>query len=401
MRALPICICLLVSCGAPPVELPSPPKLFETVAASPVTGSALPKTTVNLGEDVVRVGLSLDGTLVAGTTQSTWELVGGALEKRTLYAAAGEQTSLGAVTSIAPRLAGGAWLSAANGLFVLQGEYVTKSPLTAGTFALEQPRGPLAGLWLGTPDGLVRRTVTTTQRFTVDGRSPQVDRLAIEPNGNAAIAVIGGLTLVLRADATGLTSERPPLAMPVALAVAASADTLYAATSSGLWRYAAKAEGLAWTRMLLSSGTEPKLLEALAVDPVSGALWARATSELIKLEGDTATTYPAAMTMAGFTVDRLGDLWLPEGKSLHQVKTGSAMPVSFATQLKPWLTKNCTACHADFAEPGPFAMRAENALARVLSGDMPRCTGGLPCPSGQRLTDTAVLEQWIRNGKQP
>ena len=77
------------------------------------------------------------------------------------------------------------------------------------------------------------------------------------------------------------------------------------------------------------------------------------------------------------------------------------MPVSFAKELKPWLQKHCTACHADYAEPTPFGLKAEAALFRVGTGDMPRCTGGVPCPSGMRLDDTTLLEQWIRTGKQP
>jgi hypothetical protein len=60
-------------------------------------------------------------------------------------------------------------------------------------------------------------------------------------------------------------------------------------------------------------------------------------------------------------------------------------------------------CHADFTDIGVFSPIAEDALQRVRSGDMPRCTGGLPCPGEQHLTadDYAVLEGWIRGGKQP
>jgi hypothetical protein len=49
----------------------------------------------------------------------------------------------------------------------------------------------------------------------------------------------------------------------------------------------------------------------------------------------------------------------------------------------------------------PFAAKAEAALYRVQTGDMPRCTGGVPCAPAMRLTDTLLLEQWIRTGKQP
>jgi ligand-binding sensor domain-containing protein len=393
---------LILGCGSPPDPIPPPPETFHTLATAPSSGTGLTSTAVEVGGDIQRLGLSQTGNLVVSTGDSTFEFLGGLLQKRTLYAAQGEQTSLGPVSAISPRLAGGAWLAAGNGLFELEGLYVTRSPLNVGQVAvsIDQPRGPMIGLWLGTDDGLVRRT-SETQRFKLENIAPQVTQLAIEPSGKAAIAVIGGRTFVLRPKGESISAELPVLGMAPAHAVAASADTLYAATGNGLWRYSLSAETLPWTRLMLSAGGEAKQLEALATDPVSGVLWARAAGELLKIEGDQSTAYAVPAAMAGFTVDQLGDVWVPNGKQLLRLKAGSAMPTSFAGSLKPWLATNCTSCHADFAELGPFTMRAEAALLRVTTGDMPRCAGGTPCPSDQRLKDSAVLEQWIRSGKQP
>ena len=70
---------------------------------------------------------------------------------------------------------------------------------------------------------------------------------------------------------------------------------------------------------------------------------------------------------------------------------------------KVYADKHCSMCHSDFTDIVAFTPKADSALQRVRSGDMPRCTGGVPCPADQHLTadQYAVLEGWIRGGEQP
>lgn len=403
MRTPTVAFVLLAACGPTPPQITAPVAEFQTSSAVPTTGPALTQTAVDVGASVERLGISRAGNLVVRTPSGTWEFVAGALEKRTLYAPQGELTSLGAVTAITPRLAGGAWLTAGNGLFALEGLYVTRSPMNPGTLfaTVEQPRGPLEGLWLATADGLIRKKGDDTQRFTLAGVAPNVTQLAVEPNGKALIAAMDGRVFVFLPDGTGVTSVRAPARTGTPRAVVAAPDALFAATDTGLWRYSVSAEKDPWTRLMLSSHVDPLLLSALAADPVTGTVWGRADGQLIRLEKDAATAFTVDAAMQGFAVDLLGDLWLPNGAKLLRLKAAEAKPVSFATGLKPWLQQHCTVCHADFAEAAPFALKAEAALFRVSTGDMPRCTGGVPCPANQRLTDTTLLEQWIRTGKEP
>jgi hypothetical protein len=142
----------------------------------------------------------------------------------------------------------------------------------------------------------------------------------------------------------------------------------------------------------------------VSVDPVSGAAWATTATKLFKLEGATITWFDRAAGSTKLAVDRLGDVWSGRGSALVRLKAGAGTAdVKFAADLRPWLMTHCSMCHADFTDVVAFTPRAEAALQKVKSGDMPRCTGGVPCAPDQRLlaSQYAVLEGWIRGGKQP
>ena len=76
----------------------------------------------------------------------------------------------------------------------------------------------------------------------------------------------------------------------------------------------------------------------------------------------------------------------------------------FEYRRPPAIQNDCSMCHqnqtADFEVYEVFVERAEDALARVRAGDMPRCDGSVRCPPESALSpaDYAVLEQWLRDG---
>src|SRR5262249_11715051 len=156
----------------------------------------------------------------------------------------------------------------------------------------------------------------------------------------------------------------------------------------------------------------PIALTAVAADRSTGTAWALSSDRLIAAEpSGAATAYVAPAELAGsssaaITVDALGDLWIALGPALHHLSRGAtAAWVGFASDVARWIGAHCTQCHGnqtqDFRIYEVFAPKAEEALGRIRSGDMPRCNGGLVCPADQHLaaSDYAVLEQWIRAGK--
>jgi hypothetical protein len=393
---------LIVGCGSAP-KPPPPAPTFSTVSGAPQSGTALQSEQLMLATDIRKFGVSSQGTLVVSLDDSTYEYTGGVLVERTLYAETGEPTSLGAVSSIGPRAGEGAWLAAANGLYELDGFYLTLSPQMPGQVraAYEQPSGLMQGLWLATDQGLVYRTTAATNAFTIDG-DKDVSQIVVEPMGDDAFAVFGGTLYRLTLTGDSMTAEQVPMTTGAVRGIAASTGNLYAATPIGLVRWNATLSP-AWQVITLAADGQQLSLDAVATDPVSGTVWALAGSQVIEVDGTTRTSYPQGVGNS-IAVDQLGDVWLMNGAQLTRLQsTVSGTAVSFASQVQPFISANCTTCHADFTTYDVFKTKAADALRRVSSGDMPRCTGGIPCAADQHLKPDqySVLEQWIRGGMQP
>src|SRR5581483_4207675 len=153
------------------------------------------------------------GDLVEVAGGFVYQRTAGVLTLKNLYAEADDPQATGAVKQIAPRAAGGAWLAADNGLFVLEGDYVSHSPVMAGMGALsgagEVAQGGMSGLWLAATNGVYRRTSTDTNRYSVDGYSDAAAAIAVEKGGLGAFALLGS-TLVLLTPGSGAPSAALP-----------------------------------------------------------------------------------------------------------------------------------------------------------------------------------------------
>lgn len=396
-------VVLAAACGTPPP--PQEPK-FNVVSAAATERSALMQEELTASGTVSAVGTSTAGDLVMVAGDRVYERTAGELTQRNLYAQGTDPTLLGDVSAIIPRGAGGAWLAAENGLFVLEGQYVTHSPVMVGMGPLagasEVANGGMNGLWLAATNGVYRRQAVDTFRYRIDGWGEEAAGVGADPDGSGALLILGGKLVLLTpgsGDAKAPVAAAPPDDVGAVKAVAGAKGALYAATDRGLYRWQPVATPQ-WTRFTLGNAAALDV----KIDPVTASAWVVTADKLLRVDGDAVTSYARPSGTALLTIDRIGDLWTARGPTLVRIKAGVATAdVGFAADLKPWVAMHCQLCHADFVDPVAFKPKAEAALQRVRTGDMPRCTGGVPCAADQHLQPEqwAVLEGWIRGGKQP
>ena len=391
---------LAIACG--PIAAAPPPETLRTITGTGTVGARLTVELIDTVDPITRIGTSTDGTIIITAGDRVLEQTAEGLQHRTLYAEPTDPTSLGTVSSISPRQPTGAWLATDTGLFVLQAQYVSHAPITAGMGALgtvtEATAGPFTGLWLSASNGIYRRQDESTQRYQVQGTEGSAATAAVDPLGTAAMVVANGQLFALTPGEPTPIADPGPVSGEI-FGLAASNKTLWAATTQGLVRYQADATPK-WSRFTLSGET----IDAVAVDSLSGSTWAKSGARLFRIDADAITAFDISPGEGQLAVDHLGDVYSFTGHSLQRIEAGTpGAAVSFQTQLKPWLAQHCQRCHADFKAIDVFLPKAGTALQRVESGDMPRCEGGVICPVEGRLTadQTALLEQWIRGGTQP
>lgn len=400
------------ACGGDPEERPQPPGTPEvSVRHGAGTPAAFTTTEALTAEGTVqRLGVTGEGHLVAAVDGGLYELTGGLLEARTLYAGAGDPSSTGAVYAVAPRIGGGAWVAAEAGLFSIDDLYTYKVPLLPEAGAVhsvsDAPGGLLKGLWLATDDGLYRRDADRVTRYTVAGVDGTVTQVAVSGDGRLGAALFGETLVLLEPEGEQILTDRPPLDTGAISAVAAGPNGIYVGAEKGLFVLADSESQ--WVRHTLAAqGAPSAAVMALSIDKAMAAVWARTESGLVRFESGELTSYERAAGdgMSLLAVDNFGDVWTAAGAELDRSSIGSAgSSATFSEDVLPWIQEQCSMCHMNqtqnFEDFEVFAEIAEAALARVRSGDMPRCDGGLRCPSEQRLQqeDYAVLEQWIRAG---
>lgn len=403
---------VLAACGGDPVDRAPPGKSEISVQHGAGTIATFTTTeALTAGGAVERLGVSAEGHLIAVIDGGLYELEGGLLAARTLYAGEGDPEATGPVHAVAPRVGGGAWVGAERGLFAIDDLYTYKVPLLPEAGAVravaDAPGGPLNGLWLATDEGLYRRQDEQVTRYTIEGVTGPATGVAITGNGKLGAALFGETLVVLEPNDAQVLTDRPPLGTSTIDAVAAGPDTIYVGADNGLLVLRTAADP-AWTRHTLAEqGAAPPAVTALSVDTARDAVWARIERGLVRLEGGHLNAYEmgAEGAMSLLAVDNFGDVWTADGDALDRRSTGTAgAAATFAEDVLPWIQEHCSMCHMNqtqnFEDLDVFREVAEPALARVRSGDMPRCEGGLRCPNEQRLQqdDYAVLEQWIRAG---
>jgi ligand-binding sensor domain-containing protein len=386
------------------------------VAGSTAESTLASPQPIDASASVGVLGATQDGHILAVAGGEIYAVDSKMLTHRSLYAAGSDPLSTGVVHGIAPRSAGGAWIGADSGVFYLDTLYVLKASFSTGQGAVrgvtEEANGPLAGLWLATDDGLFLRSGSSLTQYEVANASGASTMVAVESGGAAMLTVIGGELLLLTTKDSNVLAEAPPISGGQTQAVAAGKGVLFAATDNGILRWSSAATP-AWTQFTLAAdGQPPQKALALTLDPGTQSLWALTQGGINHIVGDASTMYsmPSVGTSSApqsLVADAIGDLWTADATQLELVTTGatSTTSITFTKDVAPWIGMHCAMCHMNqtqnFEDYATFAPLADMALTRVRMGDMPRCNGGVPCPSDQHLqeSDYAVLADWIRAGK--
>jgi hypothetical protein len=380
------------------------------VAEVSVAPRAPARALTSSAADVVHLGVDAEARpIVVEAGGVVRVLRGSTLERRRLFAGPGDPVFLGRVHAARPRRGGGAWLAADAGLFIVDTQYVL--PLAADVGPLvdvrEVPEGPLSGLWLVSPSSLLLVLEEETAQFTIpDLLGPQA-ALAVDPGGRRALLLAGPEALVL--EPSGLDLDVYGLAFDAGTprAAAATRRGLWLATERGLFRLPVEGPVDAWARVDLADG--PILATALDADASEVHVLdaaGRVLSLAVTGEGVAGEVLevPAARALVA---DGRGGVWTaaPEAGRLRLEGRRLDAAPTFARDVRPFVEAHCAGCHArpgaDFRTYDAFAPRAEAALARVASGDMPRCEDDTRCPEDRQLRPEtyAVLERWIEEGK--
>ncbi|MCA9554156.1 MAG: hypothetical protein KC933_29245 [Myxococcales bacterium] len=391
---------LFAACGGGEAE-PWQAPLTE-VTAAPTEGTWTSEAALAVAADPDAVGVDADHHVVVVAGGVTYALEQGALVPRPLYAEAGEPEVLGAARAVAPKAATGAWLATDAGLFSVDRHFVTRSPMSevasdVGAVA-DVAAGPLAGLWL-VSQGILHHATDALDALSVPGLG-QVSHFAVSADGAFLVAAQGATVRVLEPGDGGLVARDPSLALGTVHGLAGAPGAVWLATSTGLY----ETDGAGFTRYTFGQASAPEVTQ-VAVDPATGGVWAAAGGSLYYVQGNLLKRHGGAAGERGLVVDQLGDLYSMASGALIYRGTGATdgTAVTFG-DVVPWIEARCSACHSnqtsDFRDYDVFITRAEDALARVRSGDMPRCAGSVRCPTEEALApaDYAVLEQWIRDG---
>ncbi len=396
-------VLLLFACGGS-VEEPEQDTI-RRVRSEPMPQSFVRQNLLATTGAASAVGVDFDGNTVVVVGGTVQRYRAGQFESFLLYADEGEPTSLGAVHAIAPRQTGGAWIAADNGLFVLDSAYVQFAGVAGPVRGVaEASVGPLAGLWLLTSNGLEHQRNDERNSYTIEGVDDAPEHFAISPSGNLAGVVFGGRPYIIAKDDAGIYFDPTAESIPTAADVVVTNKGVWVATNDGVYSYALSDD--MWTQYTLTAqGSRAALM--LAMDPLTETVWARTDNTLVSIDGDNLNAYTttAAVERTLF-VDNPGDLVGHSGGTgivIRSLNDGGDNP-TFTNDILPWLEENCLRCRgnqtADYGDYNVFVTRANQALLRVRTGDMPRCDGGVRCDEGQALNpqNYAVLDQWIRSG---
>lgn len=363
-----------------------------------------PERTVTLPGPAAVFGTNGNGLPVVSLADGTvYALNAEGFERRRLYAGPGDPVFLGAIRDLGARAEGGTWLAADAGLFVVDTQYILPIAPLGPVLQVEDARqGALSGLWLVTANALLLALEGELATFEIPDLLGPHRALAISPDGSRGLTIAGGEPLLLVPDGLDLDVFTLPFEV-TARSVASTRDGLWMSADEGLF--------------LLPEGRSSWLgLEAegapLVVGPLESddeRIYASRNDDLILLEMDGAEV--RAQVAAGHG-DRLvapdgnGGFWLATPDRAEGYRLSST--TRFARDVVPFLDTHCAQCHgegpSDYRVFENFSPRAEAALTRIRSGDMPRCgVGQVRCPESEHLTPEsyAVLETWIAGGKLP
>jgi hypothetical protein len=350
---------LLAACDATGTAPPG-----ETAGPNVVRPSAVDTIAVGLAEHVLPAALVDDATLHVAELSGVGALAGG----RGGLFAVGES----GLTEVDPQpvLAmvavpgSGIVVATASGVRVWNGA-LADSELTA---ALEgrvvnalATRGE--ALWIATDRELLVLDAGVLSKFdAVTG----IVELATSAGASDIVAKdAAGVVTVLREAAGGTFTLRALSAelqagVSMRAVVPGSGSRIVALDGNALHeRVAAGAEVVAWRPVALTTDeadTGATDIESIAVDPLTGAVWAIASASLVRLDHGRVSTLarPAAMsTVRAISVTLDGAVWVSDGATLRRFGNDGP-PVTYAGELAVFSENNCERCHAPLKVAHPL-----------------------------------------------
>jgi hypothetical protein len=349
------------------------------------------------------VGVTWGGELVAAIDGGLVQSTEAGLAPLPFFSdAPGEAEPARDVIAIAPRRRGGAWILAANGLYRTEGGFhVRVDPsIVGGVGADLVVAPPFDGLWIATSTSLLRLTDAAIFTYELPGAAGTRDLEAADDGSGLVWAGESGVR-TLRLAPDGRVEARPAAGeLDHPWAVAEDAGRWWVAAGA---LYASADPEAGWTRYPTS---EPVLSIGRGPD---GRLWFTSADELYALEAGqdaVAEKLYGAVRAEPLSATRFapsGDVWVVRGAQALRWRPEAAPP-TFEADVRPWLeATGCVDCHAgpaiDFRDYDDFRGVAADALARVESGDMPRCGNEVCGPEGRLAPDAyRVLETWLQTG---
>lgn len=263
-------------------------------------------------------------------------------------------------------------------------------------------------LWIGTSTAVYRYQSGRLARLASIGGGRDITTFDRAP----LLIVRGpsGAEHALRtATATAWTVQ--PLHEEVALerAVPAAGDRVLGLEGGRLYqRVAVGADRVAWRPVSLSTSAADlgaREIEAVALDPASGALWVIDARFVFRLEttaGRVARLLrPASLgAVIAANATRDGALWLSDGESLVRMGN-SGPPVTYAPAIARFASDNCLRCHSS-AGPGraletyaQWVANVDRAITQLERRSMPA--------DGRALVGGTVelIRRWRADGLRP
>lgn len=382
----------LAGCGGSiPVE-PSPgPVSLEPVL---VDLTAEPVRRIPLDEAAIALAVTPEGAPLVASRTSVRRLVGDQLERLQVIFQEGDPAPPAEIYDVAPRQPSGGWVATDAGLYAAGPLYIGFTGGQPDAVAVrEVDKGALAGRWAAYTAALVRDDFLGGDRYDFPDIAP-LTGLALAPDGERALLAGSEVELLVPEGDKLVRWLVPSTARPSR--VAASIDGLWVLSSGKLQFLERSAEPDRWQEVVL-----PELVD-LATGPRAVGLGADGTVYLLAPQEVTAVGRVDPMEGVRTAADPASGAWAAVETELLGFGLGAPR---FDT-VRPFITTHCARCHGppgpDYLDPDVFIPLAGDALARVRSGDMPRCgDGGVRCPEPLPAEVYAPLEDWIRGGKLP
>ncbi len=261
-----------------------------------------------------------------------------------------------------------------------------------------------AEVWIGTEDGLLVFDGASLLAFEGLGGASAIH--AFEGSTDVLLVGVEGALSVLRQEGQGwslhgLDGEPVQVALP-----GAGGRILGLDEGALVERVSVSPEAAAWRAVALSEDagdTGAAGIEAMAVDPASGAVWVVSAEAIARLEGGAVAVGERPEGLGG--VDRAqvtgdGALWLSDGVTLWSAG-GQAEVVGFEDRVAGFGEDNCARCHGDggvahvMVSYEQWVAEAEQIVDELESGRMP--ADGRPLVGG----GAELVRRWIEGGFAP